>query len=236
MTVPHTEFSSPSPQDTLPVAALLILAAGMLDAYTYVGYGGVFANAMTGNIVILMIHLAQADFTAAARYVGPIIAYVCGVAVAHTLKEKPFVTWLAYPARASLAIEVAFLALVALFSKGVPDTLVVTGIAFVAAMQATAFTRVGTFAFTSVTTSANLRHFAESFMAAVVFRNGPAAWRELFFFASVVVCFFVGALSGALATQAFGHVAVWLPVLLLSAALLLSMPWNRRLHAILQKN
>ena len=235
MTVPHTEFSGPEPQDTLPVAALLLLAAGMLDAYTYVGYGGVFANAMTGNIVILMIHLAHGDFAGGVRYVCPIAAYVCGVAVAHSLKEKPFVKWVAYPARISLAIEVAFLALAAVI-PGVPDMLIVTGIAFVAALQATAFTRVGTFAFTSVTTSANLRHFAESFMAALVFRRGRVAWRELRFFATVVGCFFVGALSGAAAAYAFHHAALWLPIGLLSAALALCMPWNRRVHAILQRN
>ncbi len=235
MNAPHTEFFGPSPQDTLPVAALLLLAAGMLDAYTYVGYGGVFANAMTGNIVILMIHLAQGDFAGGARYMFPLAAYICGVAVAHTLKEKPFSTWITYPARVSLAVEVAFLVLAAV-TPGLPPALIVTGIAFVAALQATAFTRVGTFAFTSVTTSANLRHFAESFMSAVVFRDGKAAWRELAFFSIVVACFFLGALSGAYAAFAFGHSALWLPVLLLAGALFLCLPWNERLHAILKCN
>jgi len=235
MTVPHPEFSGTAPQETLPVAALLILAAGMLDAHTYVGYGGVFANAMTGNIVILMIHLARGDFAGAAHYVCPIAAYVGGVALAHTLKEKPVAGRIVYPARLALAIEVGFLALAALL-PGVPGTVVVTGIAFVAAMQATAFTRVGTFAFTSVTTSANLRHFAESFMAAVVFRRGAAAWRQLMFFFTVVVCFFAGALGGGAATYAFGHAALWLPVALLSLALVLCLPWNRRMHEILKQN
>ena len=235
MTIPHTEFSGRAPQDTLPVAALLLLAAGMLDAYTYVGYGGVFANAMTGNIVILMIRIAHGDFAEGARYIYPIAAYVCGVAVAHTLKEKPFDAWVKYPARVSLAIELLLLAVVALV-PGVPDWAIVTGIAFVAALQATAFTRVGTFAFTSVTTSANLRHLAESFMAAVVFRRGVAAWRELRFFATVVSCFFAGALIGAASAYAFGHTAVWLPFALLSGALILCMPWNRRVHEILQRN
>ncbi len=219
----------------MPVAALLLLAAGMLDAYTYVGYGGVFANAMTGNIVILMIRIAHGDWAQGVRYVYPIAAYVCGVAVAHTLKEKPFANWVKYPARVSLAIELALLAAVAVV-PGIPDAAIVTGIAFVAALQATAFTRVGTFAFTSVTTSANLRHLAESFMAAVVFRRGLAAWRELRFFATVVGCFFVGALSGAAAAYAFGHAAVWLPFALLAVALILCLPWNRRMHEILQKN
>jgi|SRR6185312_2197125 len=235
MNAPHTEFSTRDPQDTLPVAALLLLAAGMLDAYTYVNYGGVFANAMTGNIVILMIRVAHGDLAQGIRYIYPLCAYVCGVAVAHTLKEKPVVTWMRYPARASLALEMLFLAAAALI-PGLPAEVVVTGIAFVAALQATAFTRVGTFAFTSVTTSANLRHFAESFMAAVVFRRGPAARRQLIFFATVVACFFAGALTGAMAAFAFGRAAIWLPLGLLSGAFVLCLPWNKPVHAILQKN
>lgn len=235
MNSPHTEFPARDPQDALPVAALLLLAAGMLDAYTYVNYGGVFANAMSGNIVILMIRLAHGNAADGVRYIYPICAYVCGVAVAHTLKEKPLAARIAYPARASLGLEMLFLGVVAL-TRGLPAEVVVTGIAFVAALQATAFTRVGTFVFTSVTTSANLRHFAESFMAAVVFRRGPAAWRQLTFFATVVACFFAGALTGAMAAFALGRAAIWLPLGLLSGAFLLCLPWNKRVHAILQRN
>ncbi len=234
MTIPHREFLGKTPQNTLPVAALLILAAGMLDAYTYVGYGGVFANAMTGNIVLLMIRLAQGDFATAVRFVAPIVAYVCGVAVAHAVKEKPLHGLIRYPARVLLAVEIAFLVVVALTAGHMAPLAVITGIAFVAAMQATAFTRVGPFVFTSVTTSANLRHLAESFMAAVVFRDGPTARKELFFFAVVVGCFFAGAAAGAVLTLHLGKPAVWLPVVLLSAALILCMPWNRPMHEILK--
>lgn len=36
----------------LPTGLLLAGVGGFLDAYTFVGYGGVFANAQTGNIVL----------------------------------------------------------------------------------------------------------------------------------------------------------------------------------------
>ena len=36
--------------ESLTAAALLALAGGLLDAYTYLCRGGVFANAQTGNI------------------------------------------------------------------------------------------------------------------------------------------------------------------------------------------
>ena len=38
------------PDNSIKVAVLLTVAGGFLDAFTYVGHGGVFANSMTGNL------------------------------------------------------------------------------------------------------------------------------------------------------------------------------------------
>ena len=45
--------------ESLPVGLLLALAGGILDSYTYLNRGQVFATAETGNLVLLGIHLAQ---------------------------------------------------------------------------------------------------------------------------------------------------------------------------------
>ncbi len=223
-------MNSHKPERTLPVAALLITAAGMLDAFTYVGYGGVFANAMTGNIVLLMVRVAKEDFAGILPFLGPIVAYFCGVALAHALKDKPLRGLIPSPARMSLGLEIVFLIIVAFLPKSVPNMLVVTGIAFVAAMQATAFTHMGEFAYTSVTTSANLRNFTGGLMDWLVFRKGSESRRKALFFMTLCICFIVGALIGAEATTHFGHAAVWLPVLLLSLALGLCLPWTRAIR------
>jgi uncharacterized membrane protein YoaK (UPF0700 family) len=220
-------FAGKKPERTLPVAALLITAAGMLDAFTYIGYDGVFANAMTGNIVLLVVRLAKGEVTGSLPFAAPIIAYLCGVAVAHELKEKPLRKLVPSLARMSLGLEIAFLIIVAFLPNSVPNMLVVTGIAFVAALQATAFTRLGEFAYTSVTTSANLRHFASATMAWLVFGKGRESRRESLFFLCLCVCFIGGALLGAMASLKLGHAAVWLPVALLSVALGLCLPWTR---------
>lgn len=224
------------PQETLPVALLLILAAGMLDAYTYVAHGGVFANAMTGNLVVMTVKLAQGQWTKALPYLAPIAAYIAGVALAHLVKEKPLSILIHYPARFSLALEVVFLVVVAFLPASVPDMAVVVGIAFVAAVQGTSFTRVGKFAFTSVTTSANLRHFTESAVAALALAGDRHTRREMYYFAAVCACFFVGAVSGALTTIRLGHAAVWLPVVVLGAALVQCLPWNKPLHRLMGLN
>lgn len=220
------------PERTLPVAALLITAAGMLDAFTYVGYGGVFANAMTGNIVLLVVRVAEQDYAAALPFLAPILGYLAGVAVAHALKERPLFGKLRSPARMLLGLEIFFLIIVAFLPINIPDMLVVTGIAFVAAMQATAFTRIGEFAYTSVTTSANLRHFTAGLLDWLVFHKSRESRREALFFMTLCVCFIGGALIGAEATTYLDHGAVWLPVVLLTVALGLCLPWNTTLRGL----
>ena len=43
------------------VGAVLAVAGGFLDAYTYICRGHVFANAQTGNIVLLGVNLAAGE-------------------------------------------------------------------------------------------------------------------------------------------------------------------------------
>ena len=57
-------------RDSFRVAALLAVVGGFLDAYTYILRGGVFANAQTGNIVLLGVHMADKDYRQALYYVA----------------------------------------------------------------------------------------------------------------------------------------------------------------------
>jgi Protein of unknown function (DUF1275) len=47
-----------------------------MDAWVYMDHGHVFANAQTGNVVLFGIHVAAGNFTAAARHVPSIMAFI----------------------------------------------------------------------------------------------------------------------------------------------------------------
>src|ERR1700730_1422623 len=59
-------------ENSLRVAALLAAAGGFLDAFTYVGHGHVFANAMTGNVVLLAVSAVSGDGRQALAHLLPI--------------------------------------------------------------------------------------------------------------------------------------------------------------------
>ena len=70
------------------VAVLLALGGGFRDAYSYNIRGNVFANAQTGNLVLLSQSLANLNFYAAFKYLLPIIAFMIGIFVTDIIKNK----------------------------------------------------------------------------------------------------------------------------------------------------
>jgi uncharacterized membrane protein YoaK (UPF0700 family) len=75
--------------ESLPAALLLTAVGCFLDAFTFVGYGGVFANAQTGNVVLLGVDAGEQRWRSALMHAPPILAFLLGVTVA---------TWLGCPA------------------------------------------------------------------------------------------------------------------------------------------
>ena len=72
--------------EQLAVGLALAFAGGFFDAYTYLTRGGVFANAQTGNIVLMSLATARGDAKAAAYYLLPICAFFLGVLISEWIK------------------------------------------------------------------------------------------------------------------------------------------------------
>jgi uncharacterized membrane protein YoaK (UPF0700 family) len=104
--------------ETLFLGALLTVTGGFLDAYTYLCRGKVFANAQTGNIVLLGVKLAEGQFDALLHYLIPILAFALGVVVAELTRRRfrshPAIHW----RQNVIALVIAILGLVALLPTG----------------------------------------------------------------------------------------------------------------------
>ena len=62
--------------DSFRAAVFIILSGGLQDAYTYLCRGKVFANAQTGNIVLMSTHLFAGDWAGVFRYFVPVISFL----------------------------------------------------------------------------------------------------------------------------------------------------------------
>lgn len=68
--------------ETLIVALFLAFSGGFQDAYTFIVRDHVFANAQTGNIVLMSTNLIKGDYAAVIRYLLPVCAFAVGVLAA----------------------------------------------------------------------------------------------------------------------------------------------------------
>lgn len=214
MTISATD---PAPESTLPIACLLSLSGGFLDAFTYVAHGGVFANAMTGNIILMGVSATAGDWRQALNHVPPLIAFLVGVWVAQALRlPRGDPRW---PALLSLILEIAVLAVIAFLPRSFPDVWIVLSIAFAAAVQNSSFTRVGAWSYNSVVTTGNLRRFGETLFGGAVPRRNDGMLEQALVFGAICAAFLAGALIGGLSTRMLHNAALAIPVVVLAGVL-----------------
>ena len=182
------------------VGALLAAAGGLLDAYTYLSRGGVFANAETGNMVLFGICLTQGQWRKAAGYLVPILAFALGVLAAEFIRERhssgPRFHW----RHTVLLAEIAVVCVVAFLPLGKWDTLANVLVAFVCAMQVETFRKVRGNPFATTMCTGNLRSGTEAIYHGLTKGERSGVEKGLCYY-GVIACFIAGAALGVLLTE-----------------------------------
>ena len=103
---------------SLPVMILLNLSGGTQDACSYFLRDHVFANAQTGNIVLMGCHLISKNLKDSIRYFLPVAFFALGILMACLIRSRfrridhrdhPAVYRWFYPGTAKLACKWAYL-------------------------------------------------------------------------------------------------------------------------------
>ena len=109
--------SSRQMSESVRIGIFLTMAGGFMDAYSYICRGKVFANAQTGNIVLLGQSLAEANFHDALKYILPIISFALGVYLCQKIqliyKYRQRIHW----RQIVLALEILFVIIIGFLSK-----------------------------------------------------------------------------------------------------------------------
>lgn len=216
--------------EALRVGLLLALAGGFLDAYTYLGRGHVFANAQTGNIVMLGVDVARGDWAGAGHYLLPILAFVAGVLLAEWIRARGKASpggrlhWRQWV----LLIELAVLAAVGFLpaAEGWNDLANVC-VSFVCSLQVESFRKVHGRAYATTMCTGNLRSGTE--LLVQYRRTGDRTLlAHMCNYYGVILAFVVGAGISALVCEPLGTGAIWLACLVLAVVLgmLFSSEWE----------
>lgn len=205
--------------DKFRSAVFIILSGGFQDAYTYCCRGGVFANAQTGNIVLMSAALFRGDWEAVVKYLVPVLSFLLGIAVAELVhvhyRRQEKIHW-----RQIVLIEEILLLFIVGFIPGTLDPLANALVSFVCALQVQTFHKIHGQPYASTMCIGNMRSGMESLVAYFRSRDHETLVKSLTYF-GVIGVFAAGAGIGSVLSQAIGHGIIWVCCGLLSVSFFL---------------
>lgn len=205
--------------ETFLLNAILSLSGGFQDAYTYNLRNKVFANAQTGNVVLMSQHFLMKDWGAGAHYLFPVLAFACGILAAeqvgHRYRSCERVHW----RQIVLLIEILVLTAVGLIPARY-DTVATMLVSLSCAMQVQAFRKVRGYGYASTMCIGNLRSGTESLSVYLRERNREALSKALHYY-GIILVFALGAGLGGVLSGLIGIRAIWISSALLLLACLL---------------
>ena len=195
--------------ERLVAACVLSMVGGFLDIYTYLYRGKVFANAVTGNMVLFGFNLANLEWGGTAKYLAAILAYASGVFAAEWIHRKfPSARRIGWH-QSILILETACLMPIVFLPYGDLDFAVNALISFVCALQVQTFRRVHGLPFASTMCTGNLRSGTEAFFRHFIARE-QAELKKFLHYYLLIACFIGGAVLGAILLRKFGHLFFFL--------------------------
>ena len=207
-------------EESLGLALLLAVVGGFLDAYTFIGRGGIFANAQTGNIVLLGIYASKGEWQQVIRVILPISAFILGVLASEMIKHLDTRGRIRGWAEGVLMLEILVLFVVGFLPQTVPNIIVTVTIAFIASVQVSSFRKLVDSPYSSTMCTGNLR-YASRAMFLFVTQRSEAEGRKAGRYFMVIGMFLAGAVAGGILTELFPVRSVWAAVLILIVCLIL---------------
>ncbi len=210
--------------ETFIVGALLTVVGGYFDAYTYISRGGVFANAQTGNIVLLGINLAEGNLIKALSYFIPIIAFVLGILTAevlHRIDRKSPLYW----RQSVIALEMFTVVAVSLMptSDSRFDTWNMAAnvvISYVCSLQVQSFRKIHDIVCATTMCTGNLRSGTDLLIQYNISGDKKHLKNALKYYA-INIFFLIGAFIGVPLTMQFGGLSILFCIIPLTVVFIL---------------
>lgn len=206
---------------------LITMVGGMMDAYSYVVRGQVFATGQTGNFVLAAVRLVQGEYVPMLQAMVPIASFWIGVFLSQhllhrVLGEDP-VRW----RRNVLLLEIGLLFLVGWIPAEAPHIYANSMISLTAAMQFCCFRNFGeNAAYATVFCTGNMRSCAEMYYQGLVLRDRESL-KKANGYGGILLSFFAGACAGAFLGGVLREKSIWCACGLLCAAVG-ALVWEKR--------
>ena len=204
--------------ESIELGILLALSGGLMDAYSYIERGQVFANAQTGNILLFGIHLSEGQFGTALQYFIPVLAFTAGIALSDLVRirdDRMKMHWrqLAVLLEALILIAVSFIPL----QFNLPANSLTS---FACGIQVQSFRKIHGNGVATTMCIGNLRSGTQN-LVAFLQTHDPEKLESGGLYFGIIFCFALGAVCGNFLIGFLGQHAILVSAVLLLAAVFL---------------
>ena len=194
--------------EAMSTGIFLTLSGGFQDASTYYTRGKVFANAQTGNIILLGHNAMNGDFTDAFRYLVPVLAFAGGIYISEVIRgiyrEYGKLHW----RQIVVVLEILLLFVVGFLPQSMNMAANIL-VSFVCAMQVEAFRKMKGSAYASTMCIGNLRSATEMLYRYRHTKEKGCLEKCLRYY-GVILVFGIGAALGSFMTSLFEERTIWI--------------------------
>ena len=194
-------------------AVFLSLSGGLQDAYTYLFRGKVFANAQTGNIVLMAVHAFAGEWGRVLHYLVPLCFFALGVFAAELMHQKLQNLQRLHWRQLVVLCEIVMLFVVGFFPQEW-NLMANALVSFACAMQVQTFRKVNGYAFASTMCIGNIRSGMEALCSYRQTHNKQTLYKSFHYF-GIIFLFALGSGLGSVLISVFGMRTIWASCILL---------------------
>lgn len=206
--------------ESFRLSALLSFSGGLQDAYTYNVRGGIFANAQTGNVVLMSQSFMLGEWEIALQYMLPLIFFAAGIFITERIENRFKSGSRIHWRQIVLFIEIIMLIIVGFLPLRF-NLLANIMVSFSCAMQVQTFRKVHGFGYASTMCIGNLRSGTESLSQFFRTKEKKLLYKAMHFF-GIILIFAIGAGIGGILSLKLGLGTIWIsPAILLVVALMM---------------
>jgi uncharacterized membrane protein YoaK (UPF0700 family) len=200
----------------LTASALATTAGGAMDAWVYLAHGHVFANAQSGNVVLMGTALAAGDVVSAATHLPSLLAFVAG-ALASRLSGQLLKRRRLNSRNVRLGLACVMLVALGPFADRMSNPAITACVGFIAGVHITSLSHIGSWSFNTGMTTGNLLAGVSALAKALT--GSAEEWPHAA--AMLVLCFAfgAGAVAGAWLTPQLGGATLLAVAALIAAAI-----------------
>ena len=194
--------------ESIMVGILLALSGGFMDAYSYINRGKVFANAETGNIILMTLKICEGKFLESVNYIIPILSFAIGVAICEIIKHRKEKINIIHWRQIIVVFEIAAFVFVAFLPQDM-NQIANSIISMISGVQFATFSKVRGTAMATTMCTGNLKSGTQNMYRGIKTGDKSALEKGLYYYVCIFV-FIIGTMVGYLFVKLWAEKAILL--------------------------